>query len=244
MNIIFKFLKKRWTYVITVIIALTVGSFIGPSQEQLNIAGAKITGLEEQLGEKTKAEKVLEEKIESLEHQVDEAAPWFKEQEEAKAKAEAEAEAKAKAEAEAKAKAEAEAKAKAEAAEQEAKLQAEAESKEEDELLDELEIPGGEINEDGIKEIVDNHLGGEFSFENGEIKAIADISGYDIGSPEDVAVSSYANLSDELLFYTGWETLTVTFINVGTVSMNRSEKETNEYGDYFPTMEIEERLNY
>ncbi|MGP1909372.1 hypothetical protein ACTSEZ_14505 [Metabacillus sp. JX24] len=234
MNIIFEFLKKRWTYVLTAIIALAVGSLIGPSQEQLNTAGAKITGLEEQLVEKTAAEKDLEKEIESLEQQVDEAAPWFKEQEEAKAKAEAEAEAKA----------EVEAKAKAEAAEQEAKLQAEAESKEEDELMDALEIPGGEIKEDGIKEIVDNHLGGEFSFENGEIKAIADLSGYDIGSPEDVAVSSYAKLSDELLFYTGWETLTVTFLNVGTISMNRSEKETNEYGDYFPTMEIEERLNY
>lgn len=213
-------MKKRWTYIITAIIALTFGSIIGPSQEQLNIAGAKITGLEEQLGEKTAAEKVLEEKIESLEHQVDEAASWFKEQEEAKAKA--------KAEAEAEVKAKAEAEEKAEAAEQEAELQAEEEAKGEAGILDALEMPGGEIKEDGIKEIVDNHLGGEFSFENGEIKATADLSGYNIGSREDVATSSYANLSDELLFYTGWETLTVTFQNVGTISMNRSEKETNE----------------
>ncbi|MTH54100.1 hypothetical protein GKZ89_11835 [Bacillus mangrovi] len=228
MTIIFEFLKKRWTYVLTAIIALAVGSLIGPSQEQLTIADAKITGLEEQLVEKTAAEKDLEKDNESLEQQVDAAAPWFKEQEEAKAKAEAEAEEKAK----------------EEAAEQEVKLQAEAESSEEAELMDALEIPGGEINEDGIKKIVDNHLGGEYSFDNGEISATADLSGYDIGSPEDVAVSSYANLSDELLYYTGWETLTVTFLNVGTISMNRSEKETNEYGDYFPTMEIEERLGF
>ncbi|MGD7007306.1 hypothetical protein [Metabacillus sp. 84] len=226
MNIVFKFLKSKWTYVLTAVIALAIGSFIGPSQEQLDNAGVKISGLEEQLIDKTAAAEDLEEKNESLQEQVDEAAPWFKEKEAAEAKAEAEAEAKA------------------EEAEQEAQRKAEAEAKKEAELLDALQISEGEIKEEEIKEIVENHLSGEFSFENGEIKAIADITGYEMGSPEDVAVSHYTNLSDELLYYTGWDTLTVTFLNVGTISMNRSEKETNEYGDYFPTNEIEERLNY
>jgi hypothetical protein len=57
-----------------------------------------------------------------------------------------------------------------------------------------------------------------------------------------VAVNRFSQLSDELLNHEGWQILTVTYANVGSISMNRNEKETNEYGDYFPTLEIEERL--
>ncbi|WP_162785175.1 hypothetical protein [Bacillus sp. P14.5] len=55
-------------------------------------------------------------------------------------------------------------------------------------------------------------------------------------------MNRYSQLSDELLYYEGWGVLTVTFPGVGTVSMNRMEKETNDYGDYFPMATIEERL--
>lgn len=61
-------------------------------------------------------------------------------------------------------------------------------------------------------------------------------------STEDMAVTRYTSLSHELLNHEGWEILTITYSNIGTISMNRNEKETNEYGDYFPTMEIEKRL--
>jgi hypothetical protein len=37
--------------------------------------------------------------------------------------------------------------------------------------------------------------------------------------------------------------LTIEFSGIGEVSMNRSEKETNDYGDYFPTIEIENQLS-
>ena len=59
---------------------------------------------------------------------------------------------------------------------------------------------------------------------------------------EDIAVNIYSQLSDELLYHEGWEVLTIIHPNIGTISMNRNEKETNEYGDYFPTMEIENSL--
>lgn len=57
-----------------------------------------------------------------------------------------------------------------------------------------------------------------------------------------MAVNGYSQLADELLKHEGWQTLTVTYANVGSVSMNRNEKETNEIGDYFPTLKIEERM--
>ncbi|WHY85971.1 hypothetical protein QNH39_25910 [Neobacillus novalis] len=52
----------------------------------------------------------------------------------------------------------------------------------------------------------------------------------------------FPTLSDELLNHEGWEVLTITYVNIGTIRMNRNEKETNEYGVYFPTLEIEARL--
>ncbi|MBK5434320.1 hypothetical protein ACFVWC_19245 [Bacillus mycoides] len=43
--------------------------------------------------------------------------------------------------------------------------------------------------------------------------------------------------NDFLIFY-GFRTPN----QLGSISMNRNEKETNEFGDYFPTLEIEKRL--
>ncbi|UNL87561.1 hypothetical protein [Priestia koreensis] len=43
-------------------------------------------------------------------------------------------------------------------------------------------------------------------------------------NPKDLAVSRYSQVSDSLLKKQGWDTLT----NVGTISMNLEEKETNE----------------
>jgi outer membrane biosynthesis protein TonB len=82
----------------------------------------------------------------------------------------------------------------------------------------------------------------DVSVEDGEIKATIDLAPSDMFTPKDIAVTRYSQLSDELLNREGWEILTMTYVNIGTVSMNRNEKESNEYGDYFPTMEIEEKL--
>ena len=81
-----------------------------------------------------------------------------------------------------------------------------------------------------------------FSVRNGEIRATIDLAPNGMFPSEDIAVNIYSQLSDELLYHEGWEVLTITYSNIGTISMNRNEKETNEYGDYFPTIEIENSL--
>ncbi|MFS0687697.1 hypothetical protein AB1K89_00420 [Sporosarcina sp. 179-K 8C2 HS] len=80
------------------------------------------------------------------------------------------------------------------------------------------------------------------TIENEELKAVIKMATDDRLSAEDLAVTRYSQLSDELLDHEGWETLTIEYVGVGTISMNRTEKESNEYGDYFPTIEIENRL--
>ncbi|MGD6959425.1 hypothetical protein ACQCWA_18125 [Rossellomorea aquimaris] len=104
------------------------------------------------------------------------------------------------------------------------------------------------LTEEEVKEIIDYYSIGEgdvlsdVSVENGEIKATIDLAPNEMFSGEDIAVTRYSQLSDELLNHEGWEILTITYSNIGTVSMNRMEKETNDYGDYFPTLTIEEKL--
>ncbi|GAB6428248.1 hypothetical protein bcgnr5372_39100 [Bacillus luti] len=100
---------------------------------------------------------------------------------------------------------------------------------------------------DKVKEIFENYVGvndklNDVSVENGEIKATIVLASNNLFPAKDMAVNRYSQLSDELLNHEGWQTLTVTFANIGSISMNRNEKESNEIGDYFPTLEIEERL--
>lgn len=77
---------------------------------------------------------------------------------------------------------------------------------------------------------------------DGEVRAEIELGDNDFFEPKDMAVTSYSQASDELLNHDGWETLTITYVGVGTISLDRSEKETNEVGDYFPTLLIEEKL--
>jgi hypothetical protein len=104
------------------------------------------------------------------------------------------------------------------------------------------------LTEGQVKEIIDYYGIGEgdqssnVSFVNGEIKATINLAPNETFPAKDIAVNRYSQLSDELLNHEGWELLTIIYPNIGTISMNRNEKETNEYGDYFPTMVIEERL--
>ncbi|PLT32803.1 hypothetical protein [Bacillus sp. V5-8f] len=106
-----------------------------------------------------------------------------------------------------------------------------------------------QITEEKAKEIIANYSIGEndtfdnVAFENGEVKATIVLAPNELFPAEDLAVNSYSQLSDELLNYEGWQILTITYDGIGTISMHRNEKETNEFGDYFPTLEIENKLN-
>ncbi|MEH7272488.1 hypothetical protein [Neobacillus vireti] len=104
------------------------------------------------------------------------------------------------------------------------------------------------ITADQVKEII-NYIGvGEgdqlsnVSFVNGEIKATIALAPNEMVPAKDMAVNRYSQLSDELLNHEGWDILTIVYPSIGTISMNRNEKETNGFGDYFPTMVIEEKL--
>lgn len=56
------------------------------------------------------------------------------------------------------------------------------------------------------------------------------------------AEAHYSSISDNMLSVEGWNTLTINFENVGEISFKRDEAESNEYGSYFPTERIMEKL--
>lgn len=104
------------------------------------------------------------------------------------------------------------------------------------------------LTEAQVKEIIDFYGAGKndqlsnVSFKNSEIKATVHLAPNKMFPAKDIAVNRYSQLSDELLKHEGWNILTVTYPTVGTISMHRNEKETNDNGDHFPTMVIEEKL--
>ncbi|MDF2902607.1 MAG: hypothetical protein K0S25_245 [Bacillus sp. (in: firmicutes)] len=225
------FFKNRWKYILTALIAVSIGAAGGPSQEQIDSANAKVDDLKKQLSTKTETVANLKTQNKDLQAKVDEAAPWFKIQEDERKQKEAEAKA-----AEEKRLAEEKAK-QEEAATAKAKSDAEAEQKQQ------------QITDGKVKEIIEYYSIGEndklnnVSVENGEVKATIVLAPNELFSGKDMAVNGYSRLSDELLNHEGWQILTVTYVNIGSISMNRIEKETNEFGDYyFPTLGIEERL--
>lgn len=106
-----------------------------------------------------------------------------------------------------------------------------------------------EIGEDQIREIIEEYALSDgdkitdLSIENNEIKMVIELA-ESMLPPKDMAITVYSAASDELLNHEGWEVLTIEFKGVGTVSMNRSEHETNDFGlPYFPMKEIEKRLH-
>ncbi|XKK20114.1 hypothetical protein HFP66_00965 [Bacillus sp. A17A.1] len=105
-----------------------------------------------------------------------------------------------------------------------------------------------QLTVDDVKEIIEyysireNDKLNNVSVENNEIKANIVLASNNLFPAKDMAVNSYSQLADELLKHEGWQTLTVTYVNIGSISMTRNEKETNEVGDYFPVLKIEERL--
>ncbi|GIN93298.1 hypothetical protein J22TS1_43490 [Siminovitchia terrae] len=89
----------------------------------------------------------------------------------------------------------------------------------------------------------DNDKLTDLNIEDGEIKAVVEVGDNDlIDDKKLLAETIYSSAGDEFLAQEGWEVLTIEFIDVGKVSMNRNEKETNEVGDYFPTKKIMEQL--
>ncbi|WP_409290630.1 toxin regulator [Peribacillus sp. SCS-37] len=119
-NKVLAFARRRWTYILTAIIALIIGGNMGPSQKEVDAATNKNDDLNTTIEQKDKKISSLTDENKELNAKVKEAAPFFKLQEAERKEKEAElkkkeAAAKAKKEAEEKAKAEAEAKAQAEA---------------------------------------------------------------------------------------------------------------------------------
>ncbi|MDQ0971268.1 hypothetical protein QFZ31_001146 [Neobacillus niacini] len=80
-----------------------------------------------------------------------------------------------------------------------------------------------------------------YSFVNSILKATFEITPIKVPA-KNLAVRRYRQLSDELVQHEGWEVLEVSYMNIGTISMNRNEKEPNKNGGYFPKKKIEERL--
>lgn len=104
------------------------------------------------------------------------------------------------------------------------------------------------IDENQVREIIEGYGLGEgdkildLAIANNEIKVAIELA-EGIFPLREMAISTYSSISDQLLNYDGWEVLTVEFKNVGTISMNKSQKETNELGlSYFPAIEIEKNL--
>ncbi len=112
-----------------------------------------------------------------------------------------------------------------------------------------VEVPQGDLTVDGAKEIIETAgMGAQdklvsATIEGEEIQAIIEMESRALMEDDFAAVASYSKASAELLAYEGWEVLTIEYVNVGTISMNRSEKEVNEDGmDHFPVYAIAGKL--
>lgn len=104
------------------------------------------------------------------------------------------------------------------------------------------------LTETIVKEILEFHAKEEgekllnYSFEDNTIKAAFELTPNKRVPAKHLAVRRYRQISNELLKHEGWEILEITYTNIGTIRMYRTEKEPNETGGYFPTKKIEERL--
>lgn len=107
------------------------------------------------------------------------------------------------------------------------------------------------LEEDEVTELLEFAALGEndritdLRIENGEILAKVEIGDNDMFDDKSIlAENVYSRAGDELLEYEDWEVLTIEFLDIGRVSLDRFESETNEYGmHYFPSEKIIEQLN-
>lgn len=116
------------------------------------------------------------------------------------------------------------------------------------EVIEEAEVKT--LTAENVEEIVAYNGTGEgdelisADVENGEVKVAIQLAQSDMLSNNQMAITRYSQVSDELLNYEGWETLSVEYVEVGTINMNRSEAEINDFNmTYFPTEIIESKLN-
>lgn len=112
------------------------------------------------------------------------------------------------------------------------------------------EEPKSTLTEENLKEIIEFNGTGEedqlisSEFLNGEVRAVILLGDNDLLTDGEFAVTRYSQLSDELLSYDGWEVLSVEYEGIGTITMNQSEKVTDDWGmTYFPTDVISSKLN-
>lgn len=120
-----------------------------------------------------------------------------------------------------------------------------------DDTKEETGIDEESITNDQAGELLEQEALGEgdvlteLNIKDDEIIAVIEIADNDIIDDKILlAETIYSRAGDVLLEYAGWEVLTIKFIDVGEVSMQRNEKETNEYGmDYFPLEKIGEQLD-
>ena len=115
--------------------------------------------------------------------------------------------------------------------------------------LDEEYTVNDEINSKEMKELLEYIALGEtdelkdVTVENGEIKAVIEIGENElIDDPRMLAEVVYSSASDELLHREGWDVLTIEFVDIGKVSMNRDQKEEYECGEYYPSLKIMKQL--
>ncbi|MGE7545054.1 hypothetical protein [Sporosarcina newyorkensis] len=112
-------------------------------------------------------------------------------------------------------------------------------------LTDQIGVENDNIDEDKAKELLEYEALGEgdtltdIVVQDDEIKVSIEIADDVLDDKSISAETIYSRAGDALLDQEGWEVLTIDFFDVGTISMQRSEKETNEYGmDYFPVEKI------
>ncbi|MEK5481030.1 hypothetical protein [Viridibacillus sp. FSL R5-0888] len=103
-------------------------------------------------------------------------------------------------------------------------------------------------NDVDFKSIIKENIGEKdklvaFSNKGSEIKATIELDKNNLLTPNDMAESRYSSISGGLLEVEDWQTLTVNFVDVGEVSFNRDEAETNDIlGSFFPTAKIAKKL--
>lgn len=103
-----------------------------------------------------------------------------------------------------------------------------------DNLLEVIEFNGTGEGDKVVEALIDGT----------EVQAVIELAPNELLDPENLATTRYAQVSDELLYYDGWETLSIEYVGIGSISIERSEQETNEYGMvYFPSEVIIDRLN-
>ena len=106
------------------------------------------------------------------------------------------------------------------------------------------------IAEEKVKGLFESSVLGEndelttLDIDGSEVKAVVELGGNEFLGDKELAETVYGNAGDVLLEHDGWEVLTIEFVDVGEVSMNRDQAETNELGmEYFPIDNIIEQLN-